>query len=126
MRQINPVSNQNQCLHKAHNYKLLTILTTHLRRGLPNGLLHSNNPYAFLSLAVELLSLSTIFCFTWSFQLRFAKKSNYAAPRYALSSTLPSSHPSSVEIFSSAGSVYVPPLMSETNFHIGIEPLAKL
>jgi hypothetical protein len=45
-----------------------------------------------------------------------------AAPPYTVFSTLPSLHPSAVQIFSSASrsetpSVYVPLLMSETMFH---------
>jgi hypothetical protein len=60
-----------------------------------------------------------------------AESINHAAPRYAVVSTLPSLHPSSVQIFSSAPcsltpSVYVPPLMSETKFNTNIEPQKKL
>jgi hypothetical protein len=47
-----------------------------------------------------------------------AKSTNYKAPRYAAFSTLPSLHPSLVQILSSTPcsqthSVYVPPLLSE-------------
>jgi hypothetical protein len=59
------------------------------------------------------------------------KNSNYAAPRYAIFSTLPSLHPSLVQIFSSAPcsqmpSVYIPPLMSETMFHTHYRTAGKI
>jgi hypothetical protein len=56
---------------------------------------------------------------------------SHDVPRYAVFSILPSPHPSSVQIASSApcsqtSSVYVPPLMSETKFHIRTKPQLKL
>jgi hypothetical protein len=60
-----------------------------------------------------------------------ARSTRYEAPRYAVSSNLPSLHLSSVQIFSSAPcsqtpSVCVSLLMLETKFCTRTEPKAKL
>jgi hypothetical protein len=61
--------------------------------------------------------------------LYFRESTNHTAHRYADFFTLPSLHPTSVQIFSSAPCsqtpwVYVPPLVSETMFHTHTEPQA--
>jgi hypothetical protein len=63
--------------------------------------------------------------------LYLAKSTNYESPRFSIFSTLPSFHPTLIQIFLSTPcfqtlSVYVPPLLSETMFHTHIEPQAKL
>jgi hypothetical protein len=63
--------------------------------------------------------------------LNLEKCTNYAAPLYAVLSTFPSRHSSSVQIISSVPcsrtlSVYVPPLVSETRFYTHTEIYEKL
>jgi hypothetical protein len=63
-------------------------------------------------------------------QLRLEKNTNYEIPHYAVFSSLPSLHLSSVKIFSSTPcsqtpSVYVPQLMTKTKLHTHRNPKAK-
>jgi hypothetical protein len=88
---------------------------------LPGGLFSSGFPtynlYMYLFSLFMLHALPISSSLNWSFLL-YSVKSTYHEACYAILSTFPSLHPSSVQ----TPSVYVPPLMPETKFHTHTEP----
>jgi hypothetical protein len=107
-------------------------LSTHLRLGFPSGLfpscLTTNILNAFI-FSFVLYNQPISSSLTWLFFL--ARSASYEAPHYAVFSSLPSLHLSSVQIFFSAPcsrtpSVCVPPLISEIKFHIRTKLQAEL
>jgi hypothetical protein len=106
-------------------------IITHLRLVLPCGLFHSGFPtdilYAFLFAIIRATCPVYLIFLDLIIQLCLARSINYEAPHYAIFSNLLSCHLSSVQIFSSAPcsqtpSVYVPSLMSKTEFRAYTEP----
>jgi hypothetical protein len=104
-------------------------LAIHLLLGLLNGISHSgfptNNLYTFLFSPIR--STCPTHLILLNFRILIILGEEY---KYAVFSTLPSLHLSSVQIVPSAPcsqklSVYVPLLMSEAMFHTHIEPQAK-
>jgi hypothetical protein len=120
LSQINLVRTTTSYLSKTHFdviFSRLGFLSELIPFGFPTKIL-----YAFFSPCV-LNALPDLSSLTSSFYLYLAKSTSYEAPQYADFSNLLTLHPVSVQIFSStpcsqSPSVYVPPLMSKTKFHI--------
>jgi hypothetical protein len=126
-------SEPDQSIHTMHpvSLKHILILSTHVRLGLPSGLLPSGFPHlqAFI-FSPSVLHALPITSSSISFKSYLAKSTSYEIPCYALFSALLLLHPSWVQIFPSAPCsqttlVYVPPLMSQTKFLTNTESQAK-
>jgi hypothetical protein len=108
------------------------MLSIHLRLGRSSGLFPAgfpiNNLYTFLFSPNRVTCPAHLIFLDLIIHMILGEVYNHAAPRYAVFSTPINS---SLQISTSAPysqipSVYVPPLMSKTMFHIRIEPQAKL
>jgi hypothetical protein len=98
----------------------ILILSTHLLLGLPKvSFLLTFPPIFYIhspSPPFMLHALPISFSFTLSFYLYLARSTTYEVLHYVVFISLPSPHLSSIQIFSSAPSVCVPPLMLEIKF----------
>ena len=116
------------------SWRSILILSTHLRLGLPSGLLPSGfhnktlytpSPHPYMPRA-QPISFSIL-----SPAQYWVRSTNHLAPRYAISSIPPLPRPSCFQIFSSTPcsqtpSASFPPAMSVTKFHTHTKQQAKL
>jgi hypothetical protein len=125
---------QSILLHPVSLISIL-ILSSHLCLGLPTGLLLAFPPKScmhYSSPTSVLLVLPISYSLTWWLYLYLVWTTSYDAPHYAVSSNLPSLHPSWVQTFSTAPCswihflVCVRLLMLETKFHTHTKSQAKL
>jgi hypothetical protein len=129
-----PILSQTNPVHTTSSYlpKIHLNISHHLHLGPSSGLFPpgfpTNSLYTFLS-SIPATNPANLILLDLSWH--DLKGTNHKAPPYAVFSTIPSLHPSSVKIFPSAPcsltpSLYVPPLMSETKSHTHAEPQAKI
>jgi hypothetical protein len=134
-----PILSQIDPVDTIPSYRFLLryifILSTHLRLDLPSCLYPSsfstNILHAFSSPPIRATCTAHIILLDLIILIMFGEEYNYVAPRYAVSSNLPSLHLSSIQIFSSVPcsetpAVYVPSLMLKIKFRTRTEPHAKL
>jgi hypothetical protein len=129
-----PEPDQSSPHHPIHLSKSILMLSTHLCLGLPSVLFPcdfpTNNLYTFLFSPIHATYLARLILLDFILLIILGEEYK-SRPCFAVLSTLPSLHLSSVEIFSTVPclqtpSVYVPLWISETKFQTHTEQQAKL